>query len=149
LIVLVARGHAGSGRCSGPGGHRIKVTSAIYDPATNMVTLVPAERLNIHRSYRPTVNGEAPSGLTDLAGLLLDGSATGQPDGNFVTSLTWRNLAGRAKQLPTLGMARAVARAAAAVEAARHLDHANAYAAAVDHLLARASVHVRGRHARR
>jgi parallel beta-helix repeat protein len=133
----------------GPGGHRMKVASAIYDPATNTVTLVPAERLSIHKSYRLTVNGEAPSGLTNLAGLLLDGSATGQPDGNFVTSLTWRSLAGRAKQLPTLGMVHAAARAAAAVEASRQLDHANAQAAAVDHLLARVSVHVRGGHARR
>ena len=133
----------------GPGGQRIKVASALYDPATNTVTLVPAERLSIHKSYRLTVNGEAPSGLTNLAGVLLDGSGTGKPDGNFVTSLTWRNLAGRANQLPTRGMVHAAARSAAAMEASRRLDHANAHTAAVDHLLARASVHVPGRHARR
>jgi large repetitive protein len=133
----------------GPGGHRIKVTSAIYDAATDTVTLVPAERINIHKTYRLTVNGESPSGLTNQAGLLLDGSGTGKPDGNFVASLTWRNLAGRATQLPTLGMVHAAAREAAAMEASRQLDHANAHAAAVDHLLARASVHVRGGHARR
>ena len=62
----------------GPGGHRITVVSAIYDSATHTVTLVPAERLNIHRRYRLTVNGTAPSGLTNPSGELLDGAGNGQ-----------------------------------------------------------------------
>ena len=88
----------------GPAGHRIKVISAIYDPATHTVTVVPVERLNIHRKYRLTVNGTAPSGLSNPSGVLLDGAGNGQPGSNYVASLTWRNLAGRARTLPTLGL---------------------------------------------
>ena len=58
----------------GPGGHQITVVSAIYDSATHTVTLVPAERLNIHRRYSLTINGTAPSGLTNPSGQLLDGA---------------------------------------------------------------------------
>ena len=44
----------------GPAGRRTKVVSAIYDPATDTVTLVPAERISIHRAYRLTIFGTAP-----------------------------------------------------------------------------------------
>ena len=91
----------------GPSGHRITVVSAIYDSATHTVTLVPAERLNIHRRYRLTVNGTAPFGLTNPSGELLDGAGNGHPGSNYVTSVTWRNLAGRASKLPTLGLVHA------------------------------------------
>lgn len=123
--------------------------SVLLDSATDAVTLVPAERLNIRRRYRLSVKTAASSGPKNLAGVLPRGAGSGGPRSEYVTSITWRNLAGRATQLPTLGMVRTAARAAAAVEASRQLDHANAHAAAVDHLLARASVHVPGRHARR
>jgi Bacterial Ig-like domain (group 3) len=89
----------------GPAGRRIKVTSAIYDAATHTVMLKPSGRLNIHRSYRLTVNGTSDPGLTNLSGTLLDGAGNGQPGSNYVTSLTWRNLAGRANQRPTLAVA--------------------------------------------
>ncbi len=85
----------------GPGGHRITVVSAIYDPATQTVTLVPAERLNIHWKYSLTVNGAAPSGLTNPSGVPLDGSGKGQVGSNYVTSITRRNLVGKASKLPT------------------------------------------------
>jgi hypothetical protein len=86
----------------GPAGRRIKVSSAVYDAATNTVMLKPAERLNIHRTYRLTVNGTTDPGLSNPSGTLLDGAGNGQPGSNYVTSLTWRNLAGRANQRPTL-----------------------------------------------
>ena len=35
----------------GPGGGQIAVSSAIYDPTTETVTLVPAARLNLHWRY--------------------------------------------------------------------------------------------------
>ena len=88
----------------GPGGHRIMVVSAIYDPATQTVTLVPAERLNIHWEYSLTVNGAAPSGLTNPSGVPLDGSGKGHVGSNYVTSITWRNLAGQASTLPTYAL---------------------------------------------
>ena len=80
----------------GPGGHQIRVVSAIYDSATHTVTLVPAERLNIHRRYRLTINGTTSSGLTNPSGTLLDGVGNGEPGSDYVTSITWRNLSGRA-----------------------------------------------------
>ena len=86
----------------GPAGRPIKVESAVYDAATNTVMLRPAGRLNIHRSYRLTINGTADPGLTNPAGTLLDGAGNGQPGSNYVTTLTWRNLAGRANQRPAV-----------------------------------------------
>jgi hypothetical protein len=88
----------------GPGGHDIKVKRAAYDPATHTVTLQPARRLNLHQSYRLTINGTAASGMASAAGSLLDGAGNGKPGSNYVTSLTWRNLAGRANRLPTRGL---------------------------------------------
>src|SRR5208337_3189598 len=88
-------------RILGPGGHRITVVLAIYDPATQTVTLVPAERLNIHWAYSLTVNGATPSGLTNPSGVPLDGSGKGHVGSNYVASITWRNLAGKASKLPT------------------------------------------------
>ena len=91
----------------GPGGHRIRVVSAIYDSVTHTVTLVPGERLSIHRKYRLSINGKAPSGLTNSSGTLIDGAGNGHPGTDYVTSITWRNLAGRAGSLPTLGLVHA------------------------------------------
>ncbi len=88
----------------GPNGHGITVDSATYEAATHTVTLKLAERLNIHRRFRLTVNGTAPTGLTNLSGIPLDGAGNGRPATNYVTSITWRNLAGRESKLPTLGL---------------------------------------------
>ena len=65
------------------------------------MTLVPAERLNFHWKYSLTVNGATPAGLTNLSGVPLDGSGKGHVGSNYVTSITWRNLVGRASKLPT------------------------------------------------
>ena len=80
----------------GPGGHQIRVVSAIYDSATDTVTLVPAARLKLRVRYRLTVNGKAPSGLANPSGILLDGAGNGHPGTDYVTSITWSNLRGRA-----------------------------------------------------
>jgi hypothetical protein len=63
---------------------KIRVSSPIYDPGTQTVNLTPAKRLNVHQSYQITVNGLAPNGLTNLAGLLLDGAGNNIPGSNFV-----------------------------------------------------------------
>jgi streptogramin lyase len=73
-------------------GRAIRVNSVVYDPSTLTVTIRPAQRLNIHLSYRLTVVGVAPNGLTDTSGNLLDGALTGHPGSNFVANVTIRNL---------------------------------------------------------
>ena len=88
----------------GPSGHRIKVRSAIYDPAAESVTLVPGQQINVHETYHLFVNGTRSSGVQAPGGLLMDGKETGHPGSNYATSLTWRNLAGQAGKLPTLGL---------------------------------------------
>ena len=65
------------------------------------MTLIPAERINIHQTYRLTINGTIYLGMP-IPGRLLDGAGTGQPGSDYVTSITWGNLAGRARQLPAM-----------------------------------------------
>ena len=40
-----------------PQGRTIPITRAVYDPATNTVTLYPRERINLHHNYKLTVEG--------------------------------------------------------------------------------------------
>jgi hypothetical protein len=79
-------------RIVGPGGRVIPVVSAVYDPASQSVTLSPRERLNLHFAYQLTVVGTEPNGVTDVDGVPLDGAGTGEPGTDFVTLLTARNL---------------------------------------------------------
>jgi len=76
------------------GGSRraIAIKSATYDPTMQAVTLRPVQRLNLHRHFRLTVVGTAPSGVTDTLGNLLDGQETGHPGSNFVTIVSAANL---------------------------------------------------------
>ena len=129
----------------GPGGHRVKIASAIYDSATDTVTLVPAERLNIHRTYRLTVKGTTPSGLTNPSGIPLDGSANGKPGSDYVTSLTWRNLAGRASKLPTLGLVDAARARSATKQLSTRDARAKLHEAAIDVIMTESS-HLRWGH---
>jgi streptogramin lyase len=69
-------------------GRSIRIGSIVYDPSTFMVTLSPTRRLNLHQSYRLTVIGTPPTGVTDTSGILLDGALTGHPGSNFVTLVT-------------------------------------------------------------
>jgi hypothetical protein len=97
-------------RLTGPNGGRINVSSATYNSTTHTVTLRPAQMLNIFKTYRLTINGTAPSGLTNSAGVLLDGAGTGQPGSSFVTSITSSNVAGNASQRPIAAIAKARAK---------------------------------------
>ena len=74
-----------------PDGHRIKVLSAIYNAASETVTLHPGEQLNLHLTYRLTVNGTAPGGLTDTRGNLLDGAGNNRAGSNYTTRITMAN----------------------------------------------------------
>jgi hypothetical protein len=84
----------------GPAGHKVTVLSALYDADTNTVTLKLARRLNLHWPYSLTINGTTASGLKNPSGELLDGAGNGLPGSNYVTTLTGKNLAGRAHQRP-------------------------------------------------
>jgi Bacterial Ig-like domain (group 3) len=79
-------------RIIGPDGKRIGVKSVVYDPATRAVTLRPKTRISIHHTYKLIVDGSTPHGVINTAGLLLDGADAGHADGDYRTSLTWRNL---------------------------------------------------------
>jgi IPT/TIG domain len=66
-------------------GIAIPISSAVYDPATLTVTLVPSELLSLHTFYQLTVNGATPNGLTSSTGIPLDGKGNGTPGTNFVS----------------------------------------------------------------
>jgi hypothetical protein len=131
----------------GPAGQRIKVKSAVYNSGTNTVTLLTAQRLNIHVVFTLTINGTTSTGVTNTVGTLLDGAGTGEPGSDFVTSITSSNLAGPARQVTKLGLLD--------LRTARNEDKAvlrsarpELHKAAVDHLLATNSLKVARRHAR-
>ncbi len=130
----------------GPNGHQIAVASAIYDPATDTVTLVPAERLNIHQSFLLTVNGAAPSGLMNPSKVAMEGAGPGQIGSNYVTTIRRRNLVGRARKLPTLGLVHAASPRPAGIHTSRLHAKAVLHTAAVDHLLETESLNFRGKH---
>jgi Bacterial Ig-like domain (group 3) len=79
-------------RIIGPGGRVIGIKSAEYNPVTLTVTLRPRQRISIHKTYKLIVDGTEPHGLTDTAGLLLDGTNDGRAGGDYRAPLTWRNL---------------------------------------------------------
>jgi hypothetical protein len=73
-------------------GHSVRIASVVYDSSAGTVIVAPAVRLNIHRSYRLTVVGTAPTGVRDTSGNLLDGALTGKPGSNYVADVTIANL---------------------------------------------------------
>ena len=79
------------------------IRQAIYDPFTTAVTLVPAQRLNVHFRYQLTVNGTSATGVRGATGLLLDGNGDGKAGSNYVADITLATLEG-----PAPGFARTV-----------------------------------------
>jgi hypothetical protein len=65
----------------------VPIQSAVYDPTMSTVILTAARRLNLHRRYQLVVKGSTPSGVSDLAGNLLDGAGNGKPGSNYVVIL--------------------------------------------------------------
>jgi sugar lactone lactonase YvrE len=76
----------------GPHGVPVAITSAVYDPTADTVTLSPKTRLDTNKVYTLTVNGTGAQGVSDPAGNLLDGANNGLPGSNFVTTVTAANL---------------------------------------------------------
>jgi hypothetical protein len=91
-LDAASAGNVANYSITGPSGKTIAIRSATYDPVSGTVTLRPAQRINIHHSYKLVINGTGPGGLQDTSGRLLDGADSGHPDSNYVTTLTWRNL---------------------------------------------------------
>jgi hypothetical protein len=79
-------------KITGPGGQLVRIGSVVLDAETNTVTLRPEKRINLHHTYRLTVIGTDPGGVRDTKGILLDGTNTGAPDGNYRCTLGWGNL---------------------------------------------------------
>ncbi len=87
-----------------PGAHRpIIVTSALYNPATDTVTLAFNRRFNLHYHYRLTIKGTAPSGITNPSKVPLNAAGTTQPGSNYVVTFGPKILAGSASQRTSLG----------------------------------------------
>jgi hypothetical protein len=82
------------------GGNPIKIGSASYNPSTYTVTLAIAQKWNVHWTFQLTINGSTPLGVASISGTLLDGAGDGRSGTNFVTTITRKNLAGRASKLP-------------------------------------------------
>jgi hypothetical protein len=79
-------------RIVGPGGFLIPVAQAVYNPATDSVTLFPTQRLDLHLPYHFTIIASIFGGVTDAHGVPLDGAGNGTPGTDFHTTLTARNL---------------------------------------------------------
>jgi uncharacterized repeat protein (TIGR01451 family) len=62
----------------------IRIKAALYNAATETVTLRPARRLDSRKRFRLTVVGAGSIGVADIFGNLLDGERTGHPGSNFV-----------------------------------------------------------------
>ncbi len=74
-------------------GRSVRIGSVVYDPSALTVTISPAQRLNLHRLYRLTLFGTAPTGVTDTAGNLLDGALNGVPGSDYVANVSGSSLA--------------------------------------------------------
>ena len=74
----------------------IGISSAVYDPANQSVTLHARPLVALHHPTQLLVAGTGPNGLTNTAGVPLDGAFTGRPQSNFSAILRRGNLAGPA-----------------------------------------------------
>ncbi len=64
----------------------VALLSATYDPTARTVTLVLGKKLTAAGLYQLTVDGTSASGITDVAGNLLDGNHDGGVSGNLVAT---------------------------------------------------------------
>jgi hypothetical protein len=114
------------------GSTQFTVTSAVYNPSNNTVTLRFSQLLNVHRRYHLTVNGTAPNGLSSATGILIDGANTGKPGSNYVKAFGIEILAGPAS--------------AAGATSVTKLGHHRVSAKAVDALLAAGNLKIHHHH---
>lgn len=91
---------------------RIKLQSAVYEPASRTVTLTPATPFDVFDRFRRIrVSGRGPTAVKDATGVPLDGNGDARPGGNAVlrtrirrtTNLTFRDNDGDRARLRLLG----------------------------------------------
>ena len=75
-----------------PAGGTVRIRSAVFDAATNTVTLRPMDRINLHHTYQLELVGTGTGGIRNPQGELLDGANTGSADSDYTANLTWRNV---------------------------------------------------------
>jgi hypothetical protein len=75
-----------------PAGRSVRLRSAVFDAATNTVTLRPADKINLHHTYHLKLVGTGPDGIRNTQGELLDGADTGNADSDYTCTVTWRNV---------------------------------------------------------
>jgi len=75
-----------------PAGRSVRIRSAVFNAATNTVTLWPMDRINLHHTYHLKLVGTGPGGIRNTQGELLDGADTGTADSDYLGTLTWRNV---------------------------------------------------------
>jgi 1-phosphatidylinositol phosphodiesterase len=109
-----------------------RIASADYNPATDAVTLHPARRLPLKKTYQIEIVGTAPEGLRDVSGELIDGNGDGSPGGNFVWTFGRDALAGPNQLAPsvlkTKGSFRFLRRSVHSPTVSIRIDHSEAKA---------------------
>jgi hypothetical protein len=85
IYRLVTPGTHGSLTAKNAGS--IKLRSAVYDAASDTVTLTPKKAFSLSKPVELTINGNPPSSLQDTFGQVIDGDHNGQPGGNAVAVL--------------------------------------------------------------
>jgi Bacterial Ig-like domain (group 3) len=71
----------------GPDGHALTITSALYSPTDDSVTVTTRQPLKAGRSYRITVDGLRIGAVVDTYGIQLDGQHNGRPGSKFVGTI--------------------------------------------------------------
>gem|GEM_PF-1072023 len=82
-----------------PGGRRLRVDSAAYEPQAQSVVVSLHRGLSLRVPYRLTVNGAPNGGVTDIDGNLLSGAGAGRPGTDYTTIVDQRLLV-RRRQFP-------------------------------------------------
>ena len=98
IIIALSTMWAGCGVGGKNVGHVTPVAAAVYDPSTRSVTLFPAQRLDIHNTYRLTVSGSGTAAIKGITGVPLAG-ASGASGTDYVRLVTGKLLAGPAPVL--------------------------------------------------
>jgi hypothetical protein len=66
----------------------VKLRSAVYNSATNSVTLTPRKAFALTKPVQLVITGTPPSGLQDTSGQFIDGANNGQAGSNAVIMIT-------------------------------------------------------------
>jgi hypothetical protein len=80
IYRLVTPGKHGSFTAKNAGS--IKLRSAVYDAASDTVTITPKKAFSLSKPVELTIDGNPPSGLQDTLGRLIDGDHDGTPGGD-------------------------------------------------------------------